>query len=347
MTARVLVVDDSAFTRKVLREVLAAAPGIEVVGTARDGLEALEKIELLRPDVVTLDLVMPELDGLGVLRALPREAAPRVVVVSISDAESALAVEAFQLGAVELVRKPTALASSQLREVSRELVAKVLAAAAARLRPWPRPGDVAPPAPAPGPDAPWTRRVVVVGTSTGGPQAITRLLAALPGGLPAPVAIALHIPAGYTDSLAARLDEGSALTVREARDGLVLRPGTAALAPGGRHLTLERGPEGPVARLDAQPRESFYRPSVDALFQSAALAYGGDVLGVVLTGMGDDGLIGARAICAAGGAVLAEAEASCVVYGMPRRVVEAGLATAQVPIERMAEAIVRHGAPGR
>ncbi|MBX3466708.1 MAG: chemotaxis-specific protein-glutamate methyltransferase CheB [Planctomycetes bacterium] len=349
MTARVLVVDDSAFTRKVLREVLAAAPGIEVVGTARDGLEALEKIELLRPDVVTLDLVMPELDGLGVLRALPRDdGAPRVVVVSISDAESALAVEAFQLGAVELVRKPTALASSQLREVSRELVAKVLAAAAARQRPWPRPDEVARPAtPAPGPDAPWTRRVVVVGTSTGGPQAITRLLAALPGGLPAPVAIALHIPAGYTDSLAARLDEGSALTVREARDGLVLRPGMAALAPGGRHLTLERGPDGPVARLDAQPRESFYRPSVDALFQSAALAYGGDVLGVVLTGMGDDGLIGARAIRAAGGEVLAEAEASCVVYGMPRRVVEAGLAAAQVSIERMAEAIVRHGAPGR
>lgn len=348
MTARVLVVDDSAFTRKVLREVLSAAPGVEVVGTARDGLEALEKIELLRPDVVTLDLVMPELDGLGVLRALPRHGAPRVVVVSISDAESALAVEAFHLGAVELVRKPTALASNQLFDMSRELVAKVHAAAAARPRPWPRPEEVAqPPAPAPAPGTPWTRRVVVVGTSTGGPQAITRLLAALPGGLPAPVAIALHIPAGYTDSLAARLDEGSALTVREARDGLVLRPGTAVLAPGGRHLTLERGPEGPVARLDAQPRESFYRPSVDALFQSAALAYGGDVLGVVLTGMGDDGLIGARAIRAAGGEVLAEAEASCVVYGMPRRVVEAGLAAAQVSIERMAEAIVRHGAPGR
>ncbi|MCO5166346.1 MAG: chemotaxis-specific protein-glutamate methyltransferase CheB [Planctomycetes bacterium] len=343
MSIRVLVVDDSAFTRKVLREVLTAAPGLEVVGVARDGLEALEKIELLRPDVVTLDLMMPDLDGLGVLRALPPAGAPRVVVVSISDAESALAVEAFQLGAVDLVRKPTALATSQLFEVAEDLVAKVRAAAGARPRPWPAGAERAGAA-ALEPGAAWTRQVVVVGTSTGGPQAITRLLGALPAGLPAPVVIALHIPAGYTESLAARLDEASPLGVREAHDGLVLRPGTAALAPGGQHLTIHRGPEGPVARVGAPPSDSLYRPSVDAMFQSAALAYGPGVLGVVLTGMGDDGLAGAQAIRAAGGAVLAEAEASCVVYGMPRRVVEAGLADAEATIERMAAAIVRHGA---
>lgn len=337
---RVLVIDDSAFTRKVLREILVTAGDIEVVGVARDGLEALEKIEQLRPDVITLDLVMPELDGVGVLRALPHEGAPRAVVVSISDADSALAIEAFHLGAVELVRKPTALATGQLRDIAQELVAKVRAAAAARpvrVEEAARPA-VEPPSP---PPAPSKRRydVVVVGTSTGGPQAITRLLGGLRPDFPAPVAIALHIPAGYTQALAQRLDESSRVRVVEAHDGMVLQPGEVALAPGGRHLSLVRTSGGLVARLDATTRTTVYRPSVDALFESAALACGAATLGVVLTGMGDDGLAGARAIKAAGGSVIAEAERTCVVYGMPRRVVEEGVADVQVPLEDMAAAI--------
>ncbi len=335
---RVLVVDDSAFTRKVLREVLAGAGDVEVVGVARDGLEALEKIDHLKPDVITLDLIMPELDGVGVLRALAGPDAPRVVLVSVSDADSALAVEAFQLGAVELVRKPTALATTQLREISRELIEKVRTAAAAR-PPQPLAAPVAV-APIGTFQAPGALGVVVVGTSTGGPQAITRLLGALPADLPAPVAIALHIPAGYTQALAQRLDDASPLRVVEAHDGLALAPGAVALAPGGRNLTVARTPAGLVARLDAAARPSPYRPSVDALFESAALTCGAATLGIVLTGMGDDGLLGARAIKTAGGAVLAESERSCVVYGMPRRIVEEGLADAQVPLEEVAAAIV-------
>ena len=184
--------------------------------------------------------------------------------------------------------------------------------------------------------------VVVIGTSTGGPQALTRLLTALPGGFPVPVVVALHIPAGYTESLARRLDEASAISVTEASDDLQLRPGLAVIARGGRHLEVRRQLERATVRFAQASSMSLYCPSVDLLFASAAAEFGSGVLGVVLTGMGDDGLEGSRAIRKAGGQVLAEAESSCVVYGMPRRVMEAGLAAAEAPIDEMAAAIVRH-----
>lgn len=336
---RVLVVDDSAFTRKVLRELLEKAPGVSVVGTARDGLDALEKIAELAPDVVTLDLVMPDLDGVGVLAALQRPDAPRVIAVSASTAESDLGIQALQSGAVELVHKPTSLASDRLYEIAAELVAKIEAAAAAR-----------PLAPAPVPvravasllplRAPARARLVVIGTSTGGPQALTRLLPALPGDLPVPVAIALHIPFGYTEALAKRLDGVSAIRVVEATEGLELTAGVAAIAPGGQHLTVQRQDGRLVAHLDVEPMSALHRPSVDVLFESAAQALGSKVLGVVLTGMGDDGRLGAEAIRRAGGRVVNEAEASCVIYGMPRVVREAGLSSAEAPLDDMAALIV-------
>jgi two-component system chemotaxis response regulator CheB len=340
---RVLVVDDSAFARKVLREVLGASPLIEVVGFARDGLEALERIEELRPDVVTLDLIMPNLDGIGVLRALPAVNRPRVVVVSISDQDSALGVEALHLGAVDVVEKPTALATERLYELRGELLAKVIAAAGAR---QPRgPEDV----PAPPPHAPQVRHatsLLVVGTSTGGPQALTRLLTSLPASFPVPIAMALHIPAGYTHSLAQRLDKACQLSVLEAEDGMVLRAGQAVLAPGGRHLRIERRGNELVTRVDAAGSPAgegrLHAPSVSLLFETAAREVGRGVLAVVLTGMGDDGLEGARAVRAAGGTILTESEASCVVYGMPRCVWEAGLSSGKAPLERMAELIERH-----
>ncbi|QDE86424.1 chemotaxis-specific protein-glutamate methyltransferase CheB [Myxococcus xanthus] len=339
---RVLVVDDSAFARKVLRQVLSSAEGLEVVGVARDGLDALEKVAELSPDVLTLDLVMPGLDGLGVLRALaPSAAAPRVVVVSSAGEESELAVAALQAGAVELVNKPTALATERLYELGGELVAKVRTAAGAVAR--------APPEPAPSPkdaSAPVARAaaksLVVVGTSTGGPQALTRLLSELPVDFPAPLALALHIPTGYTEAVARRLNAHCALEVFEAVDGLELRPGRVVLARSGQHLKLER--HGPVtlARLDRQPLRTAHHPSVDVLFESAARSWGSDVVGLVLTGMGDDGVEGARAIREAGGTVLTESESSCVVYGMPRAVKEAGLATASAPLEGMLALLRRH-----
>jgi len=339
-TVRVLVVDDSAFARKVLRESLSAHPAIEVVGTARDGLEALEKIGELKPDVITLDLIMPNLDGLGVLHALPPTGGPRVVIVSISDGNSALGVEALQAGAVELVHKPTALATDRLYELSGELIQKVLTAGGA-VRPTIKSASGTVPLPLPDAlRAQATVKLVVVGTSTGGPQALTRLLTALPAELPCAVAVALHIPAGYTEALARRLNEHSAVSVFEAWEGALLAPGSVAIARGGSHLRVRAEGGKLTTHISQEPTSAPYCPSVNVLFQSAAKALGPAVMGVVLTGMGDDGLEGARAIRSAGGRVLTEAASSCVVYGMPRSVSEAGLSMGAFPIDEMAGAIV-------
>lgn len=333
--------DDSAFARKVLREVL-RAPTFEVVGIARDGLEALEQIALLKPDVVTLDLVMPNLDGIGVLRALralPNEHAPRVIVVSISNDESELGVEALQAGALMIVEKPTALATARLYELEGALTRAVQEAALAR--------NIAPRPVSRAPIMPETMRaprvrLVAIGTSTGGPQALSRLLPMLPKAFPVPIAIALHIPAGYTAELAKRLDRSSEIDVLEATQGLVMRPGLAVLAQGGHHLKFKAGARGLEVCIDDEPRSEPHAPSVDVLFESAVAKLGGSVQGVVLTGMGSDGLRGARAIHAAGGHVLTEAEASCVVYGMPAMVKDAGFSRAEALLDDMALTILTH-----
>ncbi|RKH68526.1 chemotaxis-specific protein-glutamate methyltransferase CheB [Corallococcus llansteffanensis] len=321
---RVLVVDDSAFARKVLRKVLSDAEGLEVVGTARDGLDALERVAELKPDVITLDLVMPALDGLGLLRALAgMPDAPRVVVVSSTGTDSELAVAALEAGAVDLVHKPTALATERLYELGAELVAKVRVAGRAVPHYGQEvTGEAGVRAARTG--AASSTKLLAVGTSTGGPQALTRLLSVLPGDFPAPVALALHIPAGYTEAVAKRLNALSALEVLEASDGLELVPGRAVLARAGMHLKLERHGALDLVRLDRQPLSTPHHPSVDVLFESVAAGWGKDAVALVLTGMGEDGLVGARAVRAAGGVVLTEAESSCVVYGMPRVVKEAG-----------------------
>jgi two-component system chemotaxis response regulator CheB len=335
---RVLVVDDSAFARKVLREVLSGTPGIEVVGTARDGLEALEKIAELKPDVLTLDLVMPNLDGLGVLASLPEQNAPRVIVVSVSDADTELGASALQAGALDIVRKPTALATQQLYELREELVAKIRVAAEAR-----HPSTAAlSPLETRSSGLPHQHDVIVLGTSTGGPQALTRLLPALPRDLPVPLLIALHIPPGYTEALAARLDAASALEVREAEEGLELRAGLVVLARGGAHLRILQSGVKRWLTLDHRLGNAPHAPSVDQLFESAARVYAARTLGVVLTGMGNDGLQGSAAIHRAGGTVLTESELSSVVYGMPRSVKEAGYSNAEAPLEAMARAIIDH-----
>ncbi|HEX2568517.1 MAG TPA: chemotaxis-specific protein-glutamate methyltransferase CheB [Polyangia bacterium] len=341
---RVLVVDDSAFARKVMREVLSAHADIEVVGIAHDGLEALEKVVELRPDVVTLDLVMPNLDGVGFLEALPATGAPAVVVVSTSDANSDMGLLALERGAVDLVHKPTSLATDHLYELSDELVSKVRVAALARpargLRAAVPAASVGPAQAEPRVGARWVPRLVAVGTSTGGPQALTRLLSALPGDLPVPIAVVLHIPGEYTAALARRLDSVCALHVVEASEGLRLEPGLAVVARGGLHLKFRRQSGQVVATLDGSPISTPHRPSVDVMLTSAVEVFGGGVLGVVLTGMGNDGLAGAQAVYAAGGRMLTESESSCVVYGMPRCVYEAGLADAEAPLDRMAAAIL-------
>jgi two-component system chemotaxis response regulator CheB len=335
---RVLIVDDSAFARKVMREVLTKAPEIEIVGIARDGLDALEQCEAAKPDVIALDLMMPELDGLGVLRALAeRPFAPRVVLVSSSALDSRLAVEALALGAFSLVQKPTALATDRLYEVSAELVRELYLAASSLLRAPAPPPSTDPAVPL----ASGAIEVLTVGTSTGGPRALSRLLSALPGDLLVPVAAVVHIPEGYTASLAERIDRASELHVLEAADGLEIGAGMAVIARAGLHLTLVRiGRRRARCVLSMEPVGCLHRPAVDVLFASAAKEFGPGVLAAVLTGMGDDGLLGSRAIRAGGGIVLTEHASSCVVDGMPRAVLMAGLSNGDVTLERMASALV-------
>jgi two-component system, chemotaxis family, protein-glutamate methylesterase/glutaminase len=330
---RVLVVDDSAFARKILRESL-GVPGIEVVGTARDGFDALEKIAALTPDVVTLDLMMPGLDGIGVLTALTPETAPAVIVCSSAEDTSAMVVHALALGAITMVAKPTALATERLYEVAAPLVAAVRLAASARVV-----ATGPPPTPARElPRAVVRTKLLVIGASTGGPQAIHRIVRGLPAELPVPVALVVHMPVGYTEGFAARLDEHSALRVVEASDGAPLVPGVALVARAGLHLGIH--PSGEHVTLDVLPLERPHRPSVDVLFGTAAAAFGQAALGVVLTGMGDDGLVGSRALIAAGGRVITQSASSCVVYGMPRAVAEAGLSSAVVDLDDMSAAIL-------
>jgi len=334
---RVLVVDDSAFARTVLARLLRATGEIDVIATARDGEDALERIASLDPDVVTLDLTMPNIDGIAVLRALGGRPRPRVIIVSISTIDTEIGAEALALGAIDLVAKPTALANDRLKEIGSELIAKVIAAAAGLTA---ADAAIARIAPVAAPRAVRPAELILIGTSTGGPQALTRVLSGLPAKLAAPIAMVLHIPVGYTASLAQRLDKLSQLEVVEAEDGMALVPGRAVLARGGIHLRVERAGTRLVARLSPAPVREF-TPSVDELFTSGAIAARDRVLGVVLTGMGDDGLHGSRAIAGAGGALLTEAAATCVVYGMPRCVYEAGLGAQEAPLDSMAQEIAK------
>jgi two-component system chemotaxis response regulator CheB len=336
---RVLVVDDSAYVRKVLSQLLSRGGGIEVVGVAREGNEALELAEELHPDVITCDLVMPELDGVGFVRTqMSRQPVP-IVIVSVANESGELVLSALDAGAVDFVQKPTALATDRLLEIGQELVEKVKAAAGAHART---------PAISSRTEAPSLLKskgeidVIVIGISTGGPQALKALIPRLPANLSVPVAIVLHMPVGYTQLYAEKLDETSAVRVREARDQEVIEAGTVYIAPAGRHLTLERNGHSVRTKLDVRPLDTLYRPSVDVLFQSAANVFGARVLGVVMTGMGSDGREGAAWIKAKGGTIITETEDSCVVYGMPRSVVEAGLSDASYDLAQMAAAILEH-----
>lgn len=338
--SRVLIVDDSAYVRKVLKQILSRSPFLEVVGAARDGEEALMLVEELKPDVVTLDLTMPRLDGIGFLRRqMARQPLP-VVVVSVTGEDGELALEALAAGAVDLVQKPTALANEKVLEIGEPLIEKVkMAARVPRHAILPRP--LAPAALRPFKQRAASVDIIVLGISTGGPQALRYLVPQLPAELPVPIALVLHMPVGYTALYAAKLAEISKLRVSEARSGDRLEAGVVLLAPAGQHLVCRRTSAGdPVVHLDSRPADTLHRPAVDVLFQSAAEVFDSRVLGIVMTGMGSDGLAGAAWIKARGGTVLTEAEETCVVYGMPRAVAEAGLSDRSVPLTGMAEAIL-------
>jgi two-component system, chemotaxis family, protein-glutamate methylesterase/glutaminase len=340
---RVVIVDDSAYVRKVVREILSRSPFIDVVGAARDGHEALQMVDELKPDVVTCDLVMPEMDGVAFVRAQMLRRAVPVVIISAVPENHEQVLAALDAGAVDFVHKPTSLATDRICDIGADLIAKVKAAAGApRQRLHSVNGGVEAPIAMPAARAGGRLiDLIVIGISTGGPQALRSLIPRFPTNLPVPVAVVLHMPVGYTELYARKLDDLSALTVKEASDGEPLRAGTVLVAPGGKHLSIRRAAvDGMVACVDVRPRDVLHRPSVDILFQSAAEVCGGRVLGVVMTGMGSDGRDGSAWIKAKGGIVLTEAEATCVVYGMPRSVVEAGLSDASHTLERMPRAIM-------
>ena len=340
---RIVVADDSPFMRTVLGGALAAA-GFEVVGTARDGDEALAQCRATRPDAMTLDLAMPGLDGLGVLRALKENGAPDVpviVVSAFSPAHGARAVDALAEGAFDLVPKP---AVGEPFHTFTENLAERLRQAVAQASTAPLVGNGgaahghASPAPAPRGAVPATGapRAVVIAASTGGPRALAQLLPALPARVGEGTLIVQHMPAGFTGSLAARLDRLSPLHVREAALGDQLDPGTALVAPGGNHLRLDGARQ---ARLTDEAPIGGLRPRADLTIADVAAGWGERTLLVVLTGMGRDGAQGARAVRAAGGRIICEAAESCTVYGMPRAVVEDGLADLVLPLGELAQAI--------
>jgi two-component system chemotaxis response regulator CheB len=335
---RIVVADDSPFMRTVLGGALGAA-GFDVVGTARDGDEALAQCRATRPDAMTLDLAMPGLDGLGVLRALKENGAPDVpviVVSAFSPAHGARAVDALAEGAFDLVPKP---AVGEPFHTFTENLAERLRQAVAQASSAPLVGNGnghAAPAARIAVPATGAPRAVIIAASTGGPRALAQLLPALPAHLGEGTLIVQHMPAGFTGSLAARLDRMSPLHVREAVLGDQLEPGTALIAPGGTHLRLDGARQ---ARLTDEAPVGGLRPRADLTIADVAAGWGERTLLVVLTGMGRDGAQGARAVRAAGGRILCEAAESCTVYGMPRAVIEDGLADVVLPLGELAEAI--------
>ena len=337
---RVLVVDDSAYVRKVVAQMLGRSPFVEVVGAARDGEEALEMAAELDPDVITCDLNMPVMDGVAFVRAQMARRPVAIVIISIAAGAGEQVLAALDAGAVDFVQKPTALATERLMDMTEELIDKVKAAARAPRRAVAARALTVPVPPAVRRSNGGAFDIVVMGISTGGPQGLKLIVPQLPADCPVPIAMVMHMPIGYTEMYAQKLNEMSRLHVVEATEGQPVEAGMVFLAPAGRHLSFVRQDGQIRTHLDIRPLDTPHRPSVDALFQSAAEIYQDRVLGVVMTGMGSDGREGAAWIKARGGCILTESEETCIVYGMPRSVVEAGLSDAVVPLDRMAHAIM-------
>lgn len=377
---RVLVVDDSAFFRNALKRMLSQDPDITIVGVARDGEEALELSRTLDPDVITLDVEMPKLDGLATLQALMAEKPRPVIMVSSLTVEGAEAtLKAMELGALDFIPKYQGK-QLDLVQLSNDLCTKVKAVVhkarrfPIRSRPRLAPPGMSSPAYSAGlassglgggafasggtvgfaaraatggaatstiarPRGRQTRDYVAIGVSTGGPPAVQKVLSALPANFPACILIAQHMPGTFTGPFAKRLDSVSQITVKEAETGDKLQNGVAYIAPGGKHLRVDLRGTLPVLSVVTEPASALYKPSATVLFESLGQSVGSRTLGVVMTGMGSDGLEGMKVLKRAGGYALAQNEASCVVYGMPKSIVDAGLADEVVDVDQIAAAI--------
>jgi two-component system, chemotaxis family, protein-glutamate methylesterase/glutaminase len=346
---RVLVVDDSALMRKLIPLILERDPDIEVVGTAMDGAFALKKIGELQPDVVTLDLEMPRMDGIETLRTIMRNAPLPVIVFSTHSKEGAYSTfKALALGAIDFVAKPKDAAAGNLDPVAHALAEKIKVAKRAggpKMLPKLEPdvplqkknrsrASIAP------------NRIIAIGISTGGPIALQYVLSQIPGDFPASIVIVQHMPEGFTDMFARRLDECCALEVQEAKSGDLLLAGRVLICPGNRHMMVRRMPRGEMVVLSDGPTINGHRPSVDVLFHSVAQEFALTAVGILMTGMGDDGAEGLGAIKAAGGVTIAQSEDTCVVGGMPRAAIIKGYATKVLPLDTMASYLIsQYGGP--
>ncbi len=339
---RVLVVDDSAFMRNALTKMIASDHEFHVVGTARDGVEAVDKVISLRPDIVTLDVEMPRMNGLEALRLImDKNPVPVVMVSSLTTEGAETTLEALDIGAVDFIPKNLSDISGDILKIKENLLRKLKILG--RLKPRLKKRSISRDLPPLKIRHTGERRisVVAIGSSTGGPRALQEILPKLPENFPVPILVAQHMPKNFTGPFAERLNQLSRITVKEAEDGEPIEPGKALIAPGGRHIGVSRGKALKVqVRVMPDNGESIYKPSVDILLKEVSRVYPGRVLGVILTGMGHDGLEGIKEMKKEGGRTIAESEETCVVYGMPKSVVEAGLADKVLPINEIAGEII-------
>jgi two-component system chemotaxis response regulator CheB len=339
---KVLVVDDSPQNRKVLSGILGSAHGIEVIGSAADGEEAIERVVRLKPDLITLDLEMPRMDGFTFLRWLMRSAPTPVLVIS-SRADDRSVITALEFGAVDFLPKP--VSPENLEELGPDLVEKARFFAGVEISKVGRSMDllrqVGPPNALKGKHAGQGMDLVTIGASTGGPPAVQAILASLPRKFPSAIAVSQHMPPVFTRFFAERLDKLCAISVKEACEGDPLLPGSALIAPGGYHMSFKRTEGGVAATLKQAVAEDKFSPSVDAMMRSAAVNFGKRTMGVILTGMGSDGREGMSLIRGLGGRTIAESPETAVIYGMPKEAVEAGAVEKSMPLDKIAAEILR------
>ncbi|MBU1364272.1 MAG: chemotaxis response regulator protein-glutamate methylesterase [Gammaproteobacteria bacterium] len=341
MKTRVLVVDDSALMRGLLSQLISLAPDMEVVGAAPDAQTAREMIKLFNPDVLTLDVQMPKMDGLEFLERLMRlRPMPVVMVSSFTGSGSETTLKALELGAIDFIGKPRTDGGRSMESYAEDLVEKIRAAKGARLRPLMSSSTAAPSSPAPAKNGHSSSgKVIFVGASTGGTEAIKEFLLGIPADCP-PIMIVQHMPESFTASFARRLDTLCAPHVIEAQGNEKIEPGTVYVAPGHSHLLIRRGASGFLTELAPTPPVNRHRPSVDVLFDSAATLVGRKAVGVILTGMGKDGAQGLLRLRQAGARTFGQDEASCVVYGMPREAFLIGAVEEQCPLGEMARRVI-------
>jgi two-component system chemotaxis response regulator CheB len=352
---KVLVVDDSAFMRKMVTDIVSRDSALVVVGQARDGNDALAKLPTLNPDVITLDVEMPNRDGYSTLvQIMATRPIPVIMLSSLTQTGADMTMKCLAAGAVDFVGKPSGAISLDIENVEKELIAKIKAAVTSKLRvsaprPIPLPVAVAHPVPISFPSVGRGAKsaILVIGSSTGGPRALQNFVPYLPADLGVPVVIIQHMPAGFTASLAARLNSDSPLTIREAKVGDTLKPGLVLIAPGGQHLIFD---SNGVATLTSEPPVHGVRPSVDVTLSSLAPLYGSQTVAVLLTGMGRDGARALKAIRDLGGETLAEDESTCVVFGMPKAAADIGGVCQMLPLPSLPAAAVhairqRQGVP--